>query len=66
MMKKKGKTETEEKESGEEREKTTETRTVHVMWKNSLWGGESQQSDTTTNAKGSISSKRPQVGNTDW
>ena len=39
MMKKKGKTETEEKECGEEREKTTETRTVHVMWKNSLLGG---------------------------
>ena len=39
MIKKKGKAETEEKECGEEREKTTETRTVHVMWKNSLLGG---------------------------
>ena len=62
------KTETDEKESGEGRKITTETRTAHVMWKNSLWGGEwgSRQSHTTTNAKGSISSKRPQVGNTDW
>ena len=33
------KTETDEKESGEGRKITTETRTVHVMWKNSLLGG---------------------------
>ena len=64
------KTETDENESGEGRKITTETRTAHVMCKNTL-GREGHDSHTQQQkqkdaSKGSMSSKRPQVGNTDW
>ena len=66
-MKKKGKRQRLKGKKGEKggkeqrKQQHKETWTAHAMWKNSLWG---VTTVTTTYAKGTMSSKRPQGSET--